>query len=242
MSAPPDARPWFSIRKGKSSATGSVSMGSSATSRRRPSRTPGWSGDWRSRRSARPPRRPHVTEVAAIGLSVQGDAIIPVGPGFIPLHHALLGMDYRPTTQADWFTRVFGARALFDLTGMRPHPLNSIVKALWLKETHPRVFDSAWKIVNLRGLHPGQARRRCRHRLDHGVPDDGIRPSCGANGRRSVLSRIGTGPGSFSRAAPSGEAAGRLSAAAAQRGGPRARRAPGYRGPRPDLRRPRGRR
>ena len=40
-------------------------------------------------------------EADAIGLSMQGDAIIPVAPGFRPLHNALLGMDYRPTKQAE---------------------------------------------------------------------------------------------------------------------------------------------
>jgi xylulokinase len=88
-----------------------------------------------------------VREASGIGLSVQGDAIIPVGAGFAPVYPALLGMDYRPTEEAEWCGRTIGARALFDLTGMRPHPINSIIKALWLKNRRPDAYRSAWKIV-----------------------------------------------------------------------------------------------
>ena len=159
-----------------------------------------------------------VHEAAAIGLSVQGDAIIPVGTGFMPLHHALLGMDYRPTAQVDWCSRVFGARALFDLTGMRPHPINSIVKALWLKETRPRVFDSAWKIVTYGDFILG------RLGADAVIDWTMASRTMAFDLRRrawaeEVLARMGMHPGLFSRAAPSGEAAGKLSAAAAEEAG-----------------------
>jgi xylulokinase len=88
-----------------------------------------------------------IRDAKAIGLSVQGDAIIPVGRGFLPMGNALLGMDYRPTEEAEWCGRTLGARKLFNLTGMRPHPINSIVKALWLKRARPELYCSAWKIV-----------------------------------------------------------------------------------------------
>ena len=88
-----------------------------------------------------------ISKAAAIGLSVQGDAIIAVGPGFTPLSPALLGMDYRPAAIAEECSKRFGAKKLFALTGMRPHPMNSIVKTLWLKEHRPEIFKRAWKIV-----------------------------------------------------------------------------------------------
>ena len=88
-----------------------------------------------------------IRKVRAIGLSVQGDAIIAVDHGFKPLSPALLGMDYRPAAIAEECGRRFGDRKLFELTGMRPHPMNSIVKAVWLKEHRPEVFERAWKIV-----------------------------------------------------------------------------------------------
>lgn len=88
-----------------------------------------------------------IREVRAIGLSVQGDAIIAVDKRFNPLSPALLGMDYRPSAIAEECGKRFGDRKLFELTGMRPHPINSIVKAVWLKEHRPEVYQRAWKIV-----------------------------------------------------------------------------------------------
>jgi xylulokinase len=162
--------------------------------------------------------RAGIREVTAIGLSVQGDAIIPVGPGFSPLHNAVLGMDYRSTAQADWFDRTFGARALFHRTGMRPHPINSLVKVLWLKEMQPTVLESTWKIVTYGDFILGRlgadpvidwtmASRTMAFDLVH---------RCWLG---DVLGRAGIDQGLFSRPAPSGEAAGTLSPAAAREAG-----------------------
>ena len=41
----------------------------------------------------------------------------------------------------------FGAFELFQRTGMRPHPMNSLTKVLLLRELAPAVFERAWKIV-----------------------------------------------------------------------------------------------
>jgi xylulokinase len=159
-----------------------------------------------------------VREAAAIGLSVQGDAIIPVGPGFAPLDHALIGMDYRPAAQAEWFGRAIGARALFDLTGMRPHPLNSIVKALWLKEMRPRVFDSAWKIVTYGDFILGRlgAEAVIDWTMASRTMAFDLRRRVWAE---DVLARIGMNSGLLSRPSPSGEGVGRLSVAVAEKVG-----------------------
>lgn len=162
--------------------------------------------------------RSGIRRVEAIGLSVQGDAIIPVGPGFKPLHNALLGMDYRPADQAAQCGRTLGARALFDLTGMRPHPINSIVKALWLKQELPRVFQDAWKIVTYGDFILG--------RLGAGPVIDwtmASRTMAFDLRRRSwataILDSLGIEPSLLSRTAPSGEPVGRLGVEVARRVG-----------------------
>ena len=66
--------------------------------------------------------------IAAIGLSVQGDAVIAVDENFRPVAPVQLGMDYRCAGEAEAFAREFGEKWLFDKTGMRPHPLNSLCK------------------------------------------------------------------------------------------------------------------
>ncbi|MBD3240672.1 MAG: hypothetical protein GF331_08825 [Chitinivibrionales bacterium] len=87
------------------------------------------------------------TSIRALGLSVQGDAIIPVSEQLVPLHNAILGMDYRSAPQAEECARRFGERALYECTGMRPHPMNSLVKMLWLRENAPDVWGRTWKVM-----------------------------------------------------------------------------------------------
>lgn len=86
-------------------------------------------------------------EVAALGISVQGDAIIPVDEKARALSPAILGMDYRPAREAELIADRFGAKELFERTGMRPHPVNSLIKLLWLRENHPETYRRAHRIV-----------------------------------------------------------------------------------------------
>lgn len=85
--------------------------------------------------------------VRALSVSVQGDAIIPVDRDFHALHPAILGMDYRSAPQAERCAQRFGAFELFQRTGMRPHPMNSLAKVLWLRDTRPDLFSRAWRMV-----------------------------------------------------------------------------------------------
>jgi xylulokinase len=86
-------------------------------------------------------------DIRALSISAQGDAIIPVDRDFQALHPAILGMDYRSERQTDHCASVFGAFDLFQRTGMRPHPMNSLSKVLFLRESQPAVFEQAARIV-----------------------------------------------------------------------------------------------
>ena len=76
-------------------------------------------------------------EIAAIGLSVQGDAVIALDENDRPIAPVQLGMDYRCADDSRAFADRFGERALFARTGMRPHPLNSICKVRNFARTLP---------------------------------------------------------------------------------------------------------
>jgi sugar (pentulose or hexulose) kinase len=86
-------------------------------------------------------------DIAALSTSVQGDAIIPIDQDGSAIGPAILGMDYRSARQARSAGELLGERALFDRTGMRPHPLNSIVKMLWLKTLRKSTYTRAWRLV-----------------------------------------------------------------------------------------------
>lgn len=88
-----------------------------------------------------------VRDIKALSVSVQGDAVIPVDKNLMPLHNTLLGMDYRSKKQADDCSNLLGSRELFNITGMRPHPMNSLTKILWLKENKPDIFHKTYKFM-----------------------------------------------------------------------------------------------
>ncbi len=84
-------------------------------------------------------------EVKAISLSVQGDAVIPVDGRGNAIHPAILGMDYRCQSELAPCADLFDSYELFERTGMRPHPINSFLKMLWLRRAKPEVFaPAAW--------------------------------------------------------------------------------------------------
>ena len=78
--------------------------------------------------------------VAAVGLSVQGDALAPTDEHGRAVHPAVLGMDSRSGPEADRCADAVGDRRLFDLTGMRPHPMNTLTKVLLLRRIAPDAF------------------------------------------------------------------------------------------------------
>ena len=86
-------------------------------------------------------------QVKALGISVQGDAIIPVDRYNKTLMPAQLGMDYRGKVQVTACEERHGSRFLFERTGMRPHPMNSAVKILWIMENQPEIAERTHKFV-----------------------------------------------------------------------------------------------
>ncbi len=86
-------------------------------------------------------------KIAALSLSVQGDAVLPIDRDFNPLMNVQLGMDYRGGAQVKQAEKRMGGRRLFVMTGMRPHPMNSLIKILWIKDRRPEIFEKTWKFV-----------------------------------------------------------------------------------------------
>ena len=84
-------------------------------------------------------------DIASISLSTQGDAVIPVDRNRNALHHAILGMDYRTEPEASQCAALLDDQHLFCLTGMRPHPMNSLTKMMWLQKNCPQLEANLWK-------------------------------------------------------------------------------------------------
>ena len=85
--------------------------------------------------------------VTAISISVQGDAVIPIDESKNAIGTAHLGMDYRGLSQTEKCKKMADEREIYNLTGMRPHPMNSIIKIAWIKENQPSLYQKAYKFV-----------------------------------------------------------------------------------------------
>jgi len=81
--------------------------------------------------------RMYAGQIGALSVSVQGDAIIPVDGNRSAMGPAQLGMDYRAASLVEKFSAEHNAFNIFQRTGMRPHPLNSAFKILWLFKNQP---------------------------------------------------------------------------------------------------------
>jgi xylulokinase len=85
--------------------------------------------------------------VAALGLSVQGEAVMPVDSAGRALHPAILGMDTRDVEQNKWLADELGAEHLYECTGMPVHTINTLPKLLWLKQNKPDVWAGATRFL-----------------------------------------------------------------------------------------------
>jgi xylulokinase len=86
--------------------------------------------------------------IAALCVSVQGDAIMPIDSSGRALHPAILGMDTRSAAEADDLESRFGRGPLYSMTGMPCEPLNAITKVYWLQRNAPELRASLWKYVH----------------------------------------------------------------------------------------------
>lgn len=156
-----------------------------------------------------------VKDIRALSLSVQGDAIIPVDKNFQAVYPAILGMDYRSFEQAKRCDELFGARELFELTGMRAHPMNSVVKMLWLKEKRPEAYNKAWKITTYADFVLGKL--GAAPVIDYTMASRTM--AFDLQQRQwstQILERLDIVPDLLSEAQPSGSVVGKVSAAAAE--------------------------
>jgi xylulokinase len=152
--------------------------------------------------------------IAAIGLSVQGEATIPVDARGQAMRPAILGMDYRTGEQNRWLAENMGAEYLFERTGMPLHTVNTLPKLLWLKEHAPDVWSRADRfmlyedfLINKMTGTAAISRCLASRTQAYDLLDDRWSPH--------ILAAIGLDPGRLAAVYPSGTAVGRMHAALA---------------------------
>ncbi|UCC65168.1 MAG: hypothetical protein JSV36_09100 [Anaerolineae bacterium] len=86
-------------------------------------------------------------DTVALGMSAQGEAVMPVDARGQALRPAILGMDTRTGEQNAWLCDRFGAEHLFERTGMPVHTINTLPKLLWLKQHEPDLWARAARFL-----------------------------------------------------------------------------------------------
>jgi len=85
--------------------------------------------------------------VRALGISSQGEAFTPIGPGGELSAHAMITFDTRAANITDIWSRRFGLKKLYNLTGHTAHPMFSLFKLLWLKENRSDTFKKTTRFL-----------------------------------------------------------------------------------------------
>jgi sugar (pentulose or hexulose) kinase len=84
------------------------------------------------------------TAVAAIGISAQGIAFVPVDEGGHPLYNAFSWLDTRAMDQVQELSAFFSSPAdVFRRVGLHLMPAYTLPKIMWLRDHHPAVFQEA---------------------------------------------------------------------------------------------------
>jgi xylulokinase len=78
--------------------------------------------------------------VQALCLSSHGETFIPVNANGAAAGPAILNIDNRAATEAQWCESTIGARRIFEITGLIAHPMYPIPKILWLREHWPELY------------------------------------------------------------------------------------------------------
>jgi xylulokinase len=85
--------------------------------------------------------------VNALAISCQGEAFTPVGPKGEYLGNAMITFDTRAAEIAASWSRKFGVKKLYTITGHTAHPMFSVFKLLWLRDNEPELFKKAAKFL-----------------------------------------------------------------------------------------------
>jgi xylulokinase len=86
-----------------------------------------------------------LSSVAAMSVSSQGEAVVPVGRNGSVLCNAPVTFDSRNEKEYTWFLDHFDRLEVLKTTGAPIHPMFSATKILWLKNNHPQIYESVWK-------------------------------------------------------------------------------------------------
>ncbi len=86
-------------------------------------------------------------KIRAIGISSQGEAFTPVGKDGSFLGNGMVSSDARAASISEKWSREFGRKKLYEITGHTAHPMFTLFKLLWIKKYRPNIWKKTWKFL-----------------------------------------------------------------------------------------------
>ena len=89
-------------------------------------------------------------KLSAIGITTQGQTLIPVGTAGEPLRRAIVWLDARAEREAEEISRALDADVFYQTTGLPEiNGALPLSKALWLRQNEPEVFSQTHQLLLL---------------------------------------------------------------------------------------------
>jgi xylulokinase len=85
--------------------------------------------------------------VVAMGVSVAGEAVLPVDSSGNPLANSIASVDRRGSDQVTALKQRLGAEAIYRITGQPPDSIYAICRAMWFRENRPALAAKTWKFL-----------------------------------------------------------------------------------------------
>ncbi len=85
--------------------------------------------------------------VVAMGVSVGGEAVLPVDGAGHPLANSIASVDRRGSDQVRALAERIGAEELYRITGQPPDGIYAICRAMWFRENRPALTAKTWKFL-----------------------------------------------------------------------------------------------
>jgi xylulokinase len=153
--------------------------------------------------------------VEALAIASHGETFISIAENGQPIGPAIMNTDNRANEESKEIAEAVGYQALYQITGVPPHPMYTIAKIMWLKRHEPMLYDRICAFVTPAGY--------VQSRLDMpSVMDYSLAGRTSAfdleegDWSRTVLKAAGVATEMFPNALPAGTPLGQLSASAAK--------------------------
>ncbi|MBZ5650793.1 MAG: hypothetical protein LAO18_09940 [Acidobacteriia bacterium] len=87
--------------------------------------------------------------VDVLAISSHAETFVPVNEQLQPVGPAILNMDNRAVSQANWLAEALRPRHVFEITGLAVHPMYPVPKILWMRENQSDTFRKTAKFLGV---------------------------------------------------------------------------------------------